>query len=312
MNYKSLKSVTLEDMDYLSGIQLKILRDDFYPQSGGGNKSRKIQYIINSVIKQGYSCIVTNGGIQSNHARATALACAEHNLRCSLILHTDKKQEEIIAEGNYLIMKIANAKIQFCELQDLPNAMDKEMDYLKSEGCNPFYLWGGGHCLEGSLAYYDAAKSFLEDSSDWIPDYVIHASGTGTTQAGLIVGFADQNIKVIGISIAREKERGSEIVSDSVNELVNYLNLSKSNFDIDFRDDWIFGGYEKFDQKIVTVISDVAKKTGILLDPTYTGKAFTALIDLVKSGEIKQGSRVLFWHTGGLLNLLSSSYFKGL
>lgn len=289
------------------GVDLRIKRDDFFPMSGGGNKARKIWYIVDYAIKNGYDALVTNGGIQSNHARAAALASAEKGLECKLVLHGDTGKAHKL-EGNLLLMHLADADIEVVSLSQLSEAMDRSMEELRAKGLNPLYVWGGGHCVQGALAYYEAVKEFKKQAGNWEPDYVLFASGTGTTQAGLAVGFADRNIKVIGVSVAREKERGEAVVRSAVDELADYLGIGK-NIDVYFRDDWICGGYEKFDDAVVENINMAAKYDALILDPTYTGKAFTGLVDMVNNGEIAKGSKVLFWHTGGILNLMSSERF---
>lgn len=300
----------LEKKDKLGnhlGVELYIKRDDFFPMSGGGNKARKILYIINNAIKNEYDALVTNGSIQSNHARAAAIACATNNLHCKLVLHGDPSKVYHLT-GNLLLMKLSTAEIEVVPISQLSEAMDRSILEMRAKGLNPLYVWGGGHCLQGSLAYYDAAKEAQKQCGEWIPDYIVHASGTGTTQAGLSVGFAGSNAKVIGISIAREKERGESIIRESIDELKDYLKLDRP-VNIDFRDDWIYGGYEKVNDNIIENIKMAAECEGLILDPTYTGKAFTALVDMIRNGEIPKDSKVLFWHTGGLLNLMASEQF---
>jgi len=284
---------------------IRIKRDDLFPSTGGGNKSRKIHYIVSDALAKGYNAIVTNGGINSNHARATALACAQNKIKCSLVLHSDKPTTSFDLSGNLLLMKMAGADIQFCKLSSLSLTMDQEVTKLKEQGYKPLYLWGGGHCVQGSLAYYYAAKETQAQCAEWIPDYVIHASGTGTTQAGLIAGYANYPTKIIGISVAREKNRGTNIIRQSLIELGFFLNTDFSNSKIDFRDDWLMGGYEQTSTQLLEVINKTAL-TGLILDPTYTGKAYLAMIELIKKQELPIQSKILFWHTGGLLNLLTS------
>jgi D-cysteine desulfhydrase len=286
------------------GCDLRIKRDDSYPAYGGGNKARKIRYIVEGAVNAGYDAIVTNGGVQSNHARATALICAEKKIKCSLILHSEHAAKPSLC-GNLLLMNLAGVSPLFCKLSDLSDSMNAEMASLQDQGFNPLYLWGGGHCVEGAFAYYEAAKEAQDQCDGWIPDYVVHASGTGTTQAGLIAGYADVSTKVVGVSVAREKVRGSSVIQASLAELGNYLKADFSAEQIDFRDDWIEGGYEQETGRLLHCI-DVNARMGLILDPTYTGKAFLGLEKLLEVGEVPRGSKVLFWHTGGLLNLLSS------
>ena len=289
------------------GIELRIKRDDYYPMSGGGNKARKIRYILRAAIEKGHDAIVTNGGVQSNHARAAALACAAGRLQCRLVLHGDPSRPYPLT-GNLLLMKLAGAQIEIVPIERLGEAMDEAVSECRRAGLNPLYVWGGGHCLEGSLAYRDAAGEFQSQQADWKPDFVVLASGTGTTQAGLHVGFASSPACVVGVSVARDRERGMAVVQESVKELACHLG-STAHKDIVFRDDWICGGYEQFDEEILDILDMAARLDGLILDPTYTGKAFRGLVDMVGSGFIPRRSKVLFWHTGGLLNLTASEHF---
>lgn len=286
-----------------AGYEIYVKRDDLYPQVGGGNKSRKSDYIVPSVKNRGYDYIVTNGGVNSNHCRAIALKCKEYGLGCSLVLHspTPKKIKQSL---NLYLTQLSGAEICYCQLDELANKMDSTIDELKARGNKPYYLWGGGHCIEGSLAYHDAAKEVLAQHEGFIPDLVFLASGTGTTQAGLIVGFHETDTKVVGISVARKSDRGKDIINNSVQELAKYLKKKVDN-EIIFFDDWLYGGYELYNQELVSLINDVAKKTGLILDSTYTAKAFIGMLDYLKSNNITSSSKILFWHTGGLLNLLS-------
>jgi len=286
------------------GIDLRIKRDDLFPMSGGGNKARKIGYILRSARAGGHNAIVTNGGLQSNHARAAAIACAEAGLVCHLVLHTEEAPPEI-ATGNLLLMQLAGAEIEYCRLAELAERMDAAVALCKKDGLDPLYVWGGGHCPEGSLAYYEAAKEAQAQCGSWIPDVVIVASGTGTTQAGLAVGYAQLPTRVLGISVARDQSRGKRVVEDSIAELCAARQLDRPARDVEFRDDWICGGYECTDGRLDRILQQ-AGRHGLILDPTYTGKAFLGLSELIESGEIPPGSKVLFWHTGGLLNLMAS------
>jgi 1-aminocyclopropane-1-carboxylate deaminase/D-cysteine desulfhydrase-like pyridoxal-dependent ACC family enzyme len=286
-------------------IDLRIKRDDLYPLTGGGNKARKIEYISKYAVNNGYNALVTNGGEQSNHARATALAAADLGLKSSIVLHVNNPNDPRKLCGNMMLIKMSGADIRFCCKADLSTTMDEEMDRLKAEGYKPLYIWGGGHCLQGSLAYYDAAQEAQSQCADWIPDYIIHASGTGTTQAGLIAGYAHLPTKVIGVSVARDKKRGAQVIQKSLNELGDYMGKDFTEADVDLRDNWIEGGYESISDRLINAVDEAALK-GLILDPTYAGKAYLGLKSMVKTGSIPKGSKVLFWHTGGLLNLLSS------
>lgn len=285
-------------------IELRIKRDDLFPMSGGGNKSRKIGYIVRSAIANGHKSLVTNGGLQSNHCRAAAIACAEAGLPCRLVLHSAVRTKDP-PTGNLLLMQLAGAEIEFCEKRHLAQRMDAAVSDWTKKGLKPLYVWGGGHCIEGSLAYLDAAYEAQLQCRGWIPDFLVVPSGTGTTQAGLTVGYARLPTKVIGVSVAREQKSGQKVIDAAIRDLWDNLDLQSLPPVTMFRDDWVCGGYEQADNQVINTIQ-ISGRRGLVLDSTYTGKAMVGLSQMIASGLIPERSRVLFWHTGGLLNLLAA------
>jgi D-cysteine desulfhydrase len=293
-------------------IDLRIKRDDLYPMSGGGSKARKIEYIMRDLIANGHDVLVTNGGPQSNHARASALLSAQLGIKCHLVIVLEPGRQ-YIDSGNFMLMRLSGATIEFCRKEQLADRMNSAMELYIKKGHCPSYVWGGGHCVAGSRAFVDAAVEVRGQSGGWSPDFLIVASGTGTTQAGLSIGFSSESTRVIGISVSRDAARGAQVVLDSTIELLghsNSLGLSPDKINIDFRDDWVDGGYEETSPELIDTVERAAR-AGVLVDTTYSGKALRGLVALVRSGEIPKGSRVLFWHTGGLMNLQASSFAGG-
>lgn len=285
-------------------IDLYFKRDDLYAMPGGGIKARKMQYIMSDVLDKGYDVLVTNGGPQSNHARAAALMAANIGMKCHLVIVLEPKVKYPLS-GNILLMKMAGAKIEYCLKDQLSERMDMAINQYKKLGNKPAYIWGGGHCHAGTVAFVDAAIEAQSQCKDWIPDYLVIASGTGTTQAGLAIGYADLPTQVIGISVARDVERGGRIVEDAINDYLKKVNSLNHSIKVDFRDNWICGGYEKTNHELLEIVRKAAT-AGLIVDPTYSGKGLYGLIDLVRKGDIPQGSKVLFWHSGGLMNLMAS------
>lgn len=285
-------------------IDLRLKRDDMYPESGGGNKARKAATIIPHIIETAHTAVVTNGDIQSNHARATAITAAQYGLDCHLILVGDEPNDT--PTGNLAISMSCATNVEFCMKSELGSAMGDAMARLEDCGHKPFYLWGGGHCIAGTRAMAEAVTEFRQQADGWVPDVVVVASGTGTTQAGLIAGFSGTSTHVIGISVARDASRGSQIVRESLEEYCQATGSALPTDLVDFRDDYTYGGYGQTNTALHETISRAAK-AGLVLDPTYTGKSFKGMLDLVESGEIRQGSKVLYWHTGGLLNFNAST-----
>lgn len=289
------------------GIDLRVKRDDLLPLSGGGNKVRKGLRIVAEAEAAHTTALVTTGGLQSNHARVTALLAAARGWRCSLVLHGAPGALDD-PKGNLLLMRLAGAEITICDPEEISGHLEAAMERLRDAGERPYLVPGGGHCLAGALAYTEAITEVQAQLDGWIPDWIVHASGTGATQAGILAGCARAgwDSRVLGVSVARRNPRGREVVAAMCAELDAHFGSAATSLRVDFRDGWVGAGYEQADESVLRTIRHAAREEGLLLDPTYTGKAFTALTDLVESGEIAPGSRVLFWHTGGLPNLLAS------
>lgn len=290
-------------IDEIKGTpDIRVFRDDLYPFLGGGNKGRKMNIVSNEILSNGYDSVVTTGGIQSNHCRVTALACAQNGWKCRLILH-GSEQGFYNHKGNALIMRMCGADAQFVKPQDIGIAMDKAIEELKNEGYSPYYLYGGGHNKAGVEAYMEAVNELHEElGQNNQPDHIFLASGTGSTQAGILLGLEKvgwNNTKVHGISVARKNIRGIEGVLEATHFINPKFNTSK----ILFYDDFLFGGYGQYNGELEKFTYDVAEKTGIILDTTYTGKAFYGMMELIRKNNLK--GNILFWHTGGLLNLMS-------
>ena len=291
----------------IEGKDITIVRDDLYPQIGGGIKARKSMYYESYMRSTGYNACVTTGGIQSNHNRAIALMCARNGWHCHNVYHgTD---ERFMSEkGNALLVRESGASYEFVEANQIGPAMDAAMFRLKNKGYRPLYIHGGGHDLPGGIALVEAVKELKRkcDLIGYKPDYIFHASGTGSTQAGIAVGLdlvGWSDVKLIGISIARQKERGTQVIEEFANELADYYGLNKDyRGKIDFNTDYLCGGYEHFTSEMSEYLDSIMKVTGLVFDTTYSGKAFYGMIDYLKINKIN--GNVFFWHTGGLMNLM--------
>lgn len=292
-----------------AGPNLKIFRDDLFPFLGGGNKGRKMQAIGLEILASKSNAIVTTGGIQSNHCRAVAVFAAMHKMKCTLVLHGNK--ELFLAEsGNAKIMRHSGATLEFVENpQQIGEFMDRAMESYRVEGRNPYYLWGGGHTLAGGKAYIDAIlelKAYCE-TRDYLPDYIFHASGTGSTQSGLLAGLDQHEIfkdtKVIGISVARKSAPAQEVVANFYRELCTHYGLVFLNRETIVLDDYLCGGYDKYDAGLKELSVHALRDFGFILDTTYSGKAFYGMQQYLQNREIR--ANVLFWHTGGIFNFLA-------
>lgn len=292
-------------MEFLSiPGDILIARDDLFPSFMGGNKARKMEHILTDIMANQHNAVVTTGGIQSNHCRVAALACAFYNWPCKLILHGSR--EQFYAEkGNALIMRSAGALPEFVDAVDIGPAMEKAMEVFKATGLRPYYLYGGGHNRAGVNAYVKAVFELKASlPPEYTPDHIFLASGTGSTQAGILAGCWEvgwQHTRVHGISVARGKERGREAILESLGFLD--LDTEHMSTSIEFDDSFLFGGYGRTTGELQNFIERVAAQSGLIMDSTYSGKAFYGMVEIIKQKDLK--GNILFWHTGGLFNLMA-------
>tara|TARA_Y100000768_G_C23942307_1_gene665714 strand:+ start:57 stop:998 length:942 start_codon:yes stop_codon:yes gene_type:complete len=296
----------------LFGVDLKVKHEDAYPSLLGGNKARKMEYIAKEIERKNYNAIVTSGSPHSNHLRAASMMALKKGWEATFIVH-DAKQSSL-KTGNSMFLKLSGQKIINCDKVNVPFEMDKEMDKLNKNGFKPYYIYGGGECLPGNIAYRDFVLELKYQFSQmsWFPNYIIIASGMGGTLAGIHFGCGEFDIdsKLIGISISRKKNIGLKGINNAINSLNAHYNIHEYSNLLCFRDDWIGKGYGDIYPEIIKTIKFMFSNSGLLLDPIYTGKAFYGFTEMVLSKEIKPKSRVLFIHTGGTMNLISkSNYF---
>ena len=263
-----------------------VYRDDLFPFYFGGNKARKFKNIEKENIQNRNNALVTTGGIQSNHCRVAALMCAKNNWKCKLILHGSEKQF-YQQKGNALIMRMCGTDIRFVNPQEIGPAMDKAMEDFKNEGYSPYYLYGGGHNKAGVEAYIEAVNELQEElGQNNPPSHIFLASGTGSTQAGILLGLERigwHSTKVHGISVARNTQRGKVGVLEAIQFVKKDFDTSK----ILFYDDFLMGGYGVYNETLENYTQEVAKNTGTILDTTYTGKAYYGMMELIKKNKLE-------------------------
>lgn len=282
--------------DY-KGNQLYIKREDLIPISFGGNKARKSIYFLDYIKKNHFDAVVTYGSSSSNHCRVTANMCSANAIKCVIV----SPREKYHATNNSRMINLMGAEIITADLKYIHETMLSAMDRLKAEGYNPFMIEGGGHGDLGTQAYVDCYEEINRFPESF--DYIFFASGTGTTQAGLVVGklIHDGKEEIIGISIARPSERGRKVVLDSIHEYLTHNDMSFSENEIEegtiFVDKYISGGYGENDKIIDEVIRHALINWGIPFDSTYTAKAFNGMTEYIKSNHI-ENKKILFIHTG--------------
>lgn len=299
---KNLMHTPVQDLGEIEKNRVFVKREDLIPYSFGGNKARKALLFFREINKAGADCVVTYGSYSSNHCRVVANLAAAQKLKCYII----SPEEALDQTYNSRMMTLFGAQITACPVERVSDTIAEKLRQLKEQGSRPYFIPGGGHGNIGTQAYVDCYEEIVsyERENGGTFDYIVHASGTGTTQAGLVCGqIMHHDVRsVVGISIARKNPRGADVVRQSVREYLDAEKIPCSEEQIvqavRFIDEYISGGYGKFDEKILQTIRFVMTEYGIPLDTTYTGKAFAGMLEYLRKEQIT-GKRILFIHTGG-------------
>ena len=303
---------------HFSGPKIYIKRDDLNGIGTGGNKVRKLEYAFAEAASSNATDIITSGSVQSNHTRLT-LACANKQGLTTHLIITGKKPDR--ASGNFLINLLMGADSITFVKEDIYSSrkeksteVEKKAETLSKEiienGGKPYYIPNGCKGLHGALGYSQCIFELINQfrSLKTAPTHVITGCGTAGTLTGLVLGshlYAQEEIEVIGISISREKRELQELILDKLSETIDYLGIqteiSKALFQI--YDEFVGEGYGAFTKSMQESIKLLARTEGIILDPVYTGKAMSGLLQLINEGEFGKDDNVVFLHTGGLPGL---------
>jgi len=300
-----LKNIT----KYLGGPNIFIKRDDCTGLATGGNKTRKLEFLIPDAIKNKAELIVTVGAVQSNHARQTAAACALMGLKCLIILEQRVKNtpEVYMNSGNVFLDKLFGADIKICpKNKNFLEYYEKVIEDLKSKGINVYFIPGGGSNSIGALGYVECLNEIIKENNKYNFSQIVHATGSAGTQAGLLAGrkYFNCNIPITGICIRYDKVTQENKVYMEAKKTCEKLQcnvLDKS--EVIVYDEYIGPGYGEPSDAMLEATNLLAKKEGILLDPVYSGKGFAGLIGLIKSKKFTKNDNVLFIHTGGAASL---------
>ena len=325
--FMKLENLTQE----LGGPNIYIKRDDLTGLAFGGNKSRKLEFIIQDVLEKKADVILTWAGLQSNWCLQTAAAARKFGITPVLVLF-NVYDLPVEYDGNLLLDFILKADIKIKEaekggvvhLEDVDAIMDEAAMEVKEWGHTPYVAPIGGSAVGGSMekplgaiSYVNAFVEMVEqaESQGIDVDHVIHASGSGGTQAGLAVGAKAWNrkVNVLGVSVSEERQTYRELVlkiaRDTEKALAETVGIGEE--DIIIFDEYIGEGYGEVNQEVSDAIRLMAMKEGIFLDPVYTGKAMVALIDLAKNGYFGKDESVVFFHTGGTAALFPNKHKLG-
>ena len=292
----------------LGGPRLLIKRDDQTGLAFGGNKTRKLEFLVAEARDAGAETLITGGALQSNHCRQTAAAAARFGFKCILVLSGDKPQQ---ASANLLLDQFFGPEIVYVsDRKDRDRILQETFDRATNDGSKPYLIPYGGSNATGALGYAFAIKELIDQKvgADWI----VFATSSGGTHAGLLLG---QRIfgftgKILGISVDESEEwlkrEVSKVASATSEKFGDRIEFTSA--DVVANADYCGAGYGVVTEREREAIRMFAEYEGLLLDPVYTGRAAAGMIDLIRKGFFSRDETVLFLHTGGLPALFAGQY----
>lgn len=296
---------------HLGGPRLLVKRDDQTGLAFGGNKTRKLDYLVAEALAHGAQTLITAGAIQSNHCRQTAAAARRSGLGCILVLSGERPE---LPEANTYLDLLLGAELVWTSLESRGTVLNQTYLEAEKEGRKPFLIPYGGSSPTGAAAYAYAVRELMAQAV--APDWIVFATSSGGTQAGLVAGKALFGFpgQVLGISVEEEAGKFKGVVANLAKNVTKLLGneINFTNEDVLVRDDYLGGGYAVMGAPEREAIQLFARHEGLLVDPVYTGRAAAGLIDLIRRGFFPADSTVLFWHTGGLPALFSDQYLRAI
>jgi D-cysteine desulfhydrase family pyridoxal phosphate-dependent enzyme len=298
----------------LGGPQLFVKRDDLTGLALGGNKTRKLEFLLAEAQTHAARTLITAGAIQSNHCRQTAAAATRFGLDCILVLSGEKPAT---LSGNLLLDQMLGAEVVWSERETRDRVLQEVFQQAETAGRRPFLIPYGGSSPTGAMGYAVAMQELIEqtESHDVLkapPDWIVFPSSSGGTQAGLVAGarLTGYRGKILGISVDEPgnvlKERVASLASATAASLGQMFTFEPEEILVD--DNYLGGGYGVMGEAEKEALSLFARSEGLLLDPVYTGRAAAGMLDLVRQGYFPSDQTVLFWHTGGTPALFADRY----
>lgn len=298
----------------LEGPRLFVKRDDCTGLAGGGNKTRKLEFLIGEALAQGADTLVTQGAVQSNHVRQTVAAACKFGLACEILLErrVPDTGPDYETTGNVLLDRLYGARIGFRPAgTDMNQAAEELAGEVRARGGKPYFIPGGGSNRVGALGYVVCALELLQQANEMglRIDTVVHGTGSAGTQAGLVAGLegCHSGIKVYGVSVRHPKAKQEETVYGLASETAEYAGvkggLARDSVVAD--GDYVGPGYGQPTPEMLEAIHLAARHEGLLLDPVYSGKGMAGLIGLIRQGRFAKNETVVFLHTGGAAALFA-------
>jgi len=292
----------------LGGPTLYIKRDDCTGLATGGNKTRKLEFLMADAQRQGADTVITQGATQSNHARQTAAAAARLGMKSIVLLEdrTGSLNASYLYSGNVFLERLMGAPTRtYAGGTDMNEAMRAVADEVRAAGGKPYIIPGGGSNALGALGYVNCALEILEQANrtQLRVHRVVHATGSAGTQAGLVAGFegTHSGIDVLGIGVRAAREQQEASVFKLASETADLLGMPGvvKRERVMANCDYVGDGYGKPTAGMVEAVTLLARTEGILLDPVYSGKGMAGLIDLIRKGQFARDENIVFVHTGG-------------
>ena len=291
--------------------QLFIKRDDLTGLALGGNKTRKLEYLAADALAQGCRTLITTGAVQSNHCRQVAAAATRLGLGCILVLAGEDPGSR---QGNLLLDELSGAKLVFISKEERDQRLHQAFAQADEDGMQPYLIPYGGSNPVGVQGYIQAMQELQDQNLQ--PDWIILASSSGGTQAGLLLGAKQTSFpgRILGISVDKPADELTQTIMALANQTAAWLGIDKKieSEDVLVNDAYCQAGYGILQPAEVEAIRLFARTEGILLDPVYTGRAAAGLIDLIRKGFFGRDETVLFWHTGGIPALFAEPYASAL
>ena len=294
--------------EFLNGPRILVKRDDQTGLAFGGNKTRKLEFLVAEALEQGAKMLITGGALQSNHCRQTAAAAARFGLGCTLVLNGDMTQPP---SANLYLDELFGAEIVTIQDRSLRDQrLQETYDKALTEGRKPYLITTGGSNPTGALGYAFAMEEFMGQNVE--ADWIVFGTSSGGTHAGLVLGqrLFGYKGKVLGISIDEPAEwlktRVSTLASEASEKLGKRIDFAGE--DVLANEEYCRAGYGVLTDAEREAVNLFAKYEGLLLDPVYTGRAAAGMVDLIRKGFFKKDESVLFWHTGGQPALFAEKY----
>jgi D-cysteine desulfhydrase len=301
------------------GVEVLVKRDDLTGAELSGNKVRKLEFLLAEAQDQGADTVITCGGEQSNHCRATAMAAVRAGLASRVVLRTDDPASPPATTGNILLDRLAGATVRWISRPDWARRneiMAEEAEAVRAAGGHPYVIPEGGSNATGSWGYVACAAELAGDLAPLParPTTIVFACGSGGTAAGLmlgakLVGLTERGVKVAAVNVCDDRAYFVRVIGAIAAEMTVRWSLAASlgDDDIDIVDGHVGRGYAKSRPEELVTLRDVCRRDGIVLDPVYTGKAFHGMVTELARDRGRFGERIVFVHTGGIFGLFPAA-----